>query len=428
MTNTHIFLVLIILLLFDPIRLGIYRLILKLFELFPHIVAGLFLFIIRLPWFIRDLYIAVKEYFTSPIFQKRARKFKSLKRGYYSFLLIVFVYLLSFLLPIFVTNQAWYVNYEGKHYFPAVRGFFQYYFEDFINAKWVYFENEFGLEGESPVCFRTLHGVFKEQRLKDPNCGNFVIRAPYPYSPNESVLREYEVRPPHRPDRKHWFGTDDRGRDVFARLAYGFNISMSFALIVVFFAYLIGVSIGGFLGYYGGTFDIIMQRFVEIWSAIPFLFTVMIVVSIFEKPSMLLLVTLIAMFGWMGMTYYIRGEFLREKAKDYVAAAISIGVRDHTIIFKHILPNALTPVISFLPFAIVGNISALVSLDFLGFGLPAPTPSWGELMSQGMANLRIAPWLSFAPLGALFLTLLLVSFVGEAIREAFDPKQYSRLR
>ncbi len=145
------------------------------------------------------------------------------------------------------------------------------------------------------------------------------------------------------------------------------------------------------------------------------------------EPSMLLLIFLLCAFQWMGMTYYIRGEFLREKSKDYISAAVSIGVKDHVIIFRHILPNALTPVISFLPFSIVGNISALVSLDFLGFGLPAPTPSWGELMGQATSHLT-SPWLVFAPIAALFVTLMLVSFIGEAVREAFDPKQYSRLR
>ena len=202
---------------------------------------------------------------------------------------------------------------------------------------------------------------------------------------------------------------------------------MTFALLVTFFSYLIGVAIGGYLGYFGGIFDIVVQRIVEIWSSIPFLYAIMIVVSIVGEVHLGWLVVLLAAFGWMGMTYYIRGEFLREKAKDYVSAAISIGHKDHTIIFKHILPNSLTPVISFMPFAIVGNITSLVSLDFLGFGLAPPTPSWGEMMSQGMSHLK-DPWLVFAPLGALFLTLMLVSFIGEAVREAFDPKQYSRLR
>ena len=191
---------------------------------------------------------------------------------------------------------------------------------------------------------------------------------------------------------------------------------MTFALLVTLLSYIVGVSIGGYLGYFGGVFDIIVQRLVEIWTAVPFLYAIMIVVSIL-KPSMYLLVLMLATFGWMGMTFYIRGEFLREKAKDYVSAAISIGVRDNTIIFRHILPNSLTPVISFLPFTIVGNITSLVSLDFLGFGLAPPTPSWGELMSQGTAHLT-SPWLVFTPITALFITLMLVTFIGEAVREA----------
>jgi microcin C transport system permease protein len=145
------------------------------------------------------------------------------------------------------------------------------------------------------------------------------------------------------------------------------------------------------------------------------------------QPSFWLLVVILAAFEWMGMTYYIRGEFYREKAKDYVAAAIVTGVSELGIMFRHILPNALTPVVSFAPFTVVANISALVALDFLGFGLPPPTPSWGELIGQGMANLT-KPWLVFFPLGVLFTTLLLVVFIGEAVREAFDPKEYSRLR
>lgn len=225
---------------------------------------------------------------------------------------------------------------------------------------------------------------------------------------------------------QHLLGTDDRGRDVFARMVYGFRTSVSFALVVTFLCYLIGISFGALLGFYGGKFDIVMQRFVEIWSAMPFLYTVMIFAAIMI-PNFWMLVLILVLFKWMGMTYYIRGEFLREKSKDYVAAAQAIGCTDGAIIFKHILPNALTPVISFAPFAVVANIGALVSLDFLGFGLPAPTPSWGELLGQGLGNLH-KEWLILSPTLAMFLTLLLVSFIGEAIREAFDPKQYSRLR
>jgi len=225
---------------------------------------------------------------------------------------------------------------------------------------------------------------------------------------------------------------------VLVRLAYGFNISMTFALLVTIFADVTGVIVGSGLGYFGGRTDIVGQRFIEIWSSLPFLYTIMIVSSVivpiylpgrmvFVQPSLWLLVIILAVFDWMGITYYIRGEFYREKAKDYVGAAIATGVSEPAIMFRHILPNALTPVVSFAPFEIVANISALVALDFLGFGLPAPTPSWGELIGQGMENLTIW-WLVFYPLAFLFLTLLLVVFIGEAVREAFDPKEFSRLR
>jgi microcin C transport system permease protein len=180
------------------------------------------------------------------------------------------------------------------------------------------------------------------------------------------------------------------------------------------------------LGYYGGLFDILVQRFVELWSAVPFLYMIMIIVSL-VKPSFALLVLLMVMWGWMGLTYYVRGEFYREKTKDYVQAAISMGSSDRRVIFKHILPNSLTPIISFGPFAVVGYIGSLVTLDFLGFGLPPEEPSWGNMVKVGMANITDW-WLVLAPLSALFITLLLVVFIGEGIREAFDPKVYSRLR
>ncbi|PCJ21218.1 MAG: peptide ABC transporter permease [Candidatus Cloacimonadota bacterium] len=435
MENKDILLIIIVIFLNDNIRLGAKNGFLKFFENLPAIFVFVVVNFIKLPWLIKGLYDSIKDYFTSPVFQKRAQKFKQLRRGYISLLIIVWGYGLSFFLPLFVNNKAWMVEFEGKTYYPIVyelpkilpgydMGQSIPILKDLIKLfpKRVYYNNQFGLEGETPVNFRKLQNKFIRDGGK-----NKVTMPFYPYNATESTMDEYkDESPPTAPDSIHYFGTDDRGRDVFARLFYGFNISMSFALLVTFFSYFIGVSIGGYLGYFGGFFDIVVQRFVEIWSAIPFLYAIMIVASILE-PSMLLLVFLLSAFQWMGMTYYIRGEFLREKSKDYVSAAVSIGVKDTVIIFRHILPNALTPVISFLPFAIVGNISALVSLDFLGFGLPAPTPSWGELMGQATSHLN-DPWLVFAPIGALFVTLMLVSFIGEAVREAFDPKQYSRLR
>jgi microcin C transport system permease protein len=350
------------------------------------------------------------------LFRKRLRKFRRLKRGYYSFLIIVSAYLLSFCLPILANNIPLVVHYNGRFYFPLVT---------------YYPASQFGQAAFGDPDYRALRQQFRDAGQ------NWVLMPPIPYGPNEGLLDANES-PPNPPTRAHLFGTDDRGRDVLVRLAYGFNISLTFALLVTIFGNVTGVAVGAALGYFGGRVDIIGQRGIEIWSSLPFLYTIMIVSSIIVpiylpgrmalmQPSLWLLVVILAAFDWMAITFYIRGEFYREKAKDYVGAAIATGVSERDIMFRHILPNALTPVVSFAPFEIVANISALVALDFLGFGLPAPTPSWGELISQGMENLT-KWWLVFYPLGVLFVTLLLVVFIGEAVREAFDPKEFSRLR
>lgn len=349
-----------------------------------------------------------KEKVSVSIFRKRWRKFKTLKRGYYSFLILIILYLISFILPLLINRTAIIVKYNGEYYFPMFKS-------------GIYEASFFGQNGYGEVNYRLLKKAFQES-----DSDNWVLMPLYPYSPNENLLDELEGTPPHPPSIQHLFGTDDRGRDVFARTLYGFNISISFALVVTFFAYLFGVSIGAVLGFFGGKVDILGQRLIEIWSTLPFLY-VMIIVSSILQPNFILLVLILTAFSWMGITYYVRGEFYREKARDYVSAAVSLGAKNKTIIFKHILPNSLTPIISFAPFAIVADISALVSLDFLGFGLPPPTPSWGQLVRQGMTNIEHW-WLVAVPLSAMFLTLIAIVFIGEAIREAFDPKVYSRMR
>ena len=351
------------------------------------------------------------------LFQKRLRKFRRIKRGYYAFLLIALAYVLSFFLPLVMTSDAYMVKYDGRYYFPFVS---------------YHAASEFGLTSYGEPDYREL----KKQFDADGK-GNWVLLSPYPYSPNESIFTLAEP-PPNRPSSDHFFGTDDRGRDVFVRLAYGFNISLTFALFVAIFSEGVGTIVGGLLGYFGGRLDIVGQRIIEIWSSLPFLYTIIIISSIVVpvyvpgrtlvgQPSFWLLVLILAAFEWVSITYYIRGEFYREKAKDYVGAAIATGVSEPKIMFRHILPNALTPLVSFAPFVIVANISALVALDFLGFGLPEPTPSWGELIGQGMENLT-KWWLVVFPLGAMFVTLMLVVFIGEAVREAFDPKEFSQLQ
>ena len=351
------------------------------------------------------------------LLHKRLAKFRRLRRGYYSFVLIATAYGLSFFLPLLANNVAIVVRYQGRYFFPIAT---------------FHAATEFGQQAMGEPDYRAL----QEQFATDGR-GNWVVMPPIPYGPNEALL-DLNEPPPNAPSGRHLFGTDDRGRDVLVRLAYGFNISMTFALLVMAAGYAMGIAVGAALGYFGGRLDIFGQRAIEIWSSLPFLYTIIIISSVVVpvylpghyqlfQPSLWLLVVILAAFDWMGITYYIRGEFYREKAKDYVGAAIVTGVSEAGIMFRHILPNALTPVVSFAPFTIVANIGSLVALDFLGFGLPAPTPSWGELIGQGMENLT-KWWLVLYPLGVLFLTLLLVVFVGEAVREAFDPKEYSRLR
>ena len=351
------------------------------------------------------------------IFRKRIRKFRRLKRGYYSFVVLVCAYLVSLALPVLVNDKALIVRYNGATYFPIAT---------------YYPAATFGLEAIGEPNYRELR-----ERFRSEDSGNWVLMPLYPYSPTEALL-DLPGFPPHAPQQPHVFGTDDRGRDVLARLAYGFNVSLTFALFVLVISESFGVFVGALLGYFGGKLDILGQRVIEIWSSLPFLYTIIIVSSIvvpiyipgrnlIAQPSFWLLIMILSIFGWVGITYYIRGEFYREKAKDYVGAAIATGVSEPVIMFKHILPNALTPVVSFAPFVVVANISTLVALDFLGFGLPAPTPSWGELIGQGTENLA-KWWLIFFPLGAMFLTLLLVVFIGEAVREAFDPKEFSQLQ
>ena len=306
------------------------------------------------------------------LLRKRLRKFRRIKRGYYSFLIVGIAYVFSFFLPIVMTSQPLAVKYDGSYYFPMLR---------FHPA------STFNQATYGEPDYRELKRQFQAE-----DRGNWVLMSAYPYGPNESLF-SLEESPPNRPSREHPFGTDDRGRDVLVRLAYGFNISLTFALFVMIFSEGVGTVAGALLGYFGGKLDIIGQRVIEIWASLPFLYTIIIVSSIVVpvyipgrmlvmQPSFWLLVIILSVFEWVSITYYIRGEFYREKARDYVGAAIATGVSEPKIMFRHILPNALTPLLSFAPFVIVANIGSLVALDFLGFGLPAPTPSWGELIGQ----------------------------------------------
>ena len=390
----------------------------------------------------------IRKSFFSPLFIKRIKKFRSFKRGYYSLLIIGITYLLSFFAEFIINGQAILVKFDGKKFitlYSAVslkKDIFAKAIkakEDYLayksslgidtltgkNEKLISLKGKYELYDRIKKDFdnhRALKKIFGRQKR-----GDWVLLAPYPYGPNENLLDELgDENPPTGPDGKHFLGTDDRGRDVLARLVYGFRIYMTFSLLLTITSYMIGIFFGSLLGYYGGKVDFLGLRFIEIWASIPFLFTVMVISSVMI-PNFAILIIILSLFYWISMARYIRAEFLREKSKDYVQAAIAVGVSDKKIILSHILPNSLTPVISFLPFTIISGIAVLASLDFLGFGLPEPTPSWGQLLSQGISNLS-SWWLTLSPMAAMFLTLILIAFIGEAVREALDPKVYSRMR
>ncbi len=356
------------------------------------------------------------------IMEKRIINFKKIKRAYYSLIILSSLYILSIFCPLLMNNQPLAVKYENAYYFPAFTDFFDGFLGKIFKFKY-YNGADFGQSQETS--FRELKKIFKEE-----NKGNWVMMPPYPYGPIETPLSEFPegVEPPTAPDAQHWFGTDTQGRDIFARASYGFFISISFGLLVTLLSYIFGIGMGALLGYFGGRLDLYGLRIIEIFSTLPFLFVMMIMVK-FARPSFIFLAAMyVVIKGWIGITYYVRAEFYREKARDYVAAATAMGQSNFKIMFKHILPNALTSVITFAPFAIIGYISSLVALDFLGFGLPTPTPSWGELIQQGSNQDTKYWWIIITPLVLLFLTLTTVTFIGEGVRQAFDPKEYSRLR
>ena len=264
---------------------------------------------------------------------------------------------------------------------------------------------------------------------------NLVARAAREYIPSTMLnvngnafrldVRKQDITWPHKPVRGHWMGIDSAGRDVFARILYGFRISMSFGFLLVAVTMVLGVLIGAVQGFFGGRTDMFTQRAIEIWSALPFLYVMILLGSVFGRSFGLLLFCY-GIFNWIGISYYIRAEFLRLRRQSYIEAARCLGIPSWRIMLEHILPNAITPLITFFPFSLVGAIAALYGLDYLGFGLPPPTPSWGELLFQAQ-QFRWAWWLILYPAAAIFIVMLLGVFIGEGVRDAFDPKPFSRM-
>lgn len=330
-------------------------------------------------------------------------KLKSLKkhpRAFVSFLILSVLLILSLVAGIFCNSRPYYVKYNGEAYFPILKTYPETVFGGVFDAETNYHDS-----------------FFQELMAKD---GNFAIFPPIPWD-YESINSDPSLHHPSPPSKNNYLGTDNRGRDVLARLIFGFRVTLLFAFGLAILETFLGVLIGSLAGYFGGWTDLAIQRIMEIWSSIPMLYLLIFFFSIFS-PSQWLILLILGFFGWMEPQSLVRIEFLKSRNLDYVKAAKAIGVEPTRIILRHILPNALTMVITRFPFSIANGTTVLVSLDFLGLGVPPPTPSLGELLNQAVANLN-AWWIGAPTFLVLVIILILVTFIGEAILDIFDPRR-----
>lgn len=327
-------------------------------------------------------------------------RFKRNRLGYWSLVIFVVMVVLSLCAELVSNDRPLLVRYEGQFYTPMVKD---------------YPEKVFGGDFDTPTDYLD---PFIRQQFDKP--GNWALYAPNPYGPK--TLNYFAKSPnPSGPTLDNWLGTDDRGRDLLAQLIYGFRVSVLFALALTAIGTVLGVLTGAIQGYFAGKIDLAFQRFIEIWGSMPELYLLIIFSAVFA-PSISLLLILLSLFGWMGLSDYVRAEFFRNRQLDYVKAARALGVSNAQIMWRHILPNSMTPVVTFLPFRMSAAILALTSLDFLGLGVPPGTPSLGELLSQGKANID-AWWISLTTFAVLVITLLLLTFMGDALRDALDPRK-----
>lgn len=332
---------------------------------------------------------------------KRAwRRFRRNKLGYRSLVLFVILLVLSLFAEVLSNDKPLVVRYDGQFYFPLVQS---------------YPETTFG--GDFPT-EADFHDPFIREQIT--RGANWAVYPPNPYGPK--TINYFAKEPnPSRPTSENLLGTDDRGRDMLAQLIYGFRLSVLFSLALTAVGVVIGVITGAIQGYFAGKTDLAFQRFIEIWESMPELYLLIIFSAVFA-PSVALLLVLLSLFGWMGLSNFVRAEFLRNRQMDYVRAARALGVSNSRIMWKHIMPNSMTPVITFLPFRMSAGILALTSLDFLGLGVPPGTPSLGELLSQGKNNVD-AWWIALSTFAVLVITLLLLTFMGDALRDALDPRK-----
>ncbi|MBU8873050.1 ABC transporter permease [Reyranella sp. MMS21-HV4-11] len=335
----------------------------------------------------------------NPMNRRRIAAFRSSKRGMISLAIFGTLFFLSLFAELLANSKPILIRYDGGFYSPLLKD---------------YPETTFG--GDFPT--NTVYSDPEVKKLIEDK--GWILWPPIPYS-YDTVLKGEGRTTLQPPSRQHWLGTDDSGRDVLARLIYGFRISVLFGLALTIASTVIGIAAGAVQGYFGGVVDLLMQRFLEIWSSMPTLYLLIILAS-FIQPGFWVLLGIMLLFSWMSLVGLVRAEFLRGRNFDYVRAARALGMMDARIMFRHILPNAMTASLTFLPFILAGSVTTLTSLDFLGFGLPVGSPSLGELLLQGKNNLT-APWLAFTGFFVIALMLSLLVFIGEAVRDAFNPRK-----
>ncbi|HCN77586.1 MAG TPA: peptide ABC transporter permease [Verrucomicrobiales bacterium] len=350
----------------------------------------------------------------NPLTAKKWQRFRALKRGWWSFVILLILCLLALVAELWINKRALFVSHEGQWHFPTYAGFKS--------------GRTFGLDYDYEANYRELQAKWKAEKSE-----SWLIMPIIPWDPYENDFRD-DVQHPQPPDaaRRHWLGTDKIGRDIAARLFYGFRVNMTFALCYAAGVYLLGIIAGCTMGYTGGRTDLYGQRLTEIWSLIPFLYMVMIAISLLPADMkvvqrIVILLVIMIVFSWTGLATYLRTVTMKEKARDYVAAASLLGASNMRLIFRHVLPNTLSTLVTFLPFTIMSSISALNALDYLAFGLPPPTPSWGDMLHEGVSQLS-SPWIVLSAFSAITFVLLLVAFIGEAVRDAFDPKKFTTYR
>ncbi len=338
----------------------------------------------------------------SPLTRRRIDNFKANRRGYWSFRIFMLLFVLTLPAEFIANDRPLLIRYDGVFHFPML--------ED-------YQETDFGGDLPLPADFRDpyLQDLIQE--------AGWMIWPPIPYS-YRTIDYGADGSPPTPPSSRHWLGTDDQGRDVLARVIYGFRISVLFGLLLTLFSSVIGVVAGAVQGYFGGLLDLLAQRFIEIWQGLPVLYLLIILASVIQ-PGFFSLLILMTLFSWTALVGVVRAEFLRARNFEYIRAARALGVSNTVIMFRHTLPNAMVATITFLPFILTGSVTTLTGLDFLGLGLPPGSPSLGELLLQGRNNLT-APWLGLTAFIVLAVMLSLLVFIGEAIRDAFDPRKIFR--